>query len=49
MCVELKWLDQDEFAHWSNTDFDAIRTPRKPREWEVYTALTEGRGESVRG
>ena len=47
LCVELKWLDQDEFAHWSSTDFDAIRTPRKRREWEVYTALKEGRGESV--
>ena len=21
MCVELKWLDQDEFAHWSDTVF----------------------------
>jgi hypothetical protein len=49
MCVELKWLDQDEFAHWSDTDFDAIRTPRKLREWEVYTALKEGRAEQVRG
>lgn len=49
MCVELKWLDQDEFAHWSSTDFDAIRTPRKLREWEVYTALREGRGEQMLG
>ena len=22
-CVELKWLDADEFGHWSHTDFDA--------------------------
>jgi hypothetical protein len=49
LCVEVKWLDQDEFGHWSHTDFDAIRTPRKRREWEVYSALKEGRGESVRG
>ena len=49
LCVELKWLDQDEFAHWSDTDFDAVRTPRKARELEVYRALSEGRGESVEG
>lgn len=49
MCVELKWLDQDEFAHWSSTDFDAVRTPRKAREVEVFRALSQGRGESVEG
>ena len=49
MCVELKWLDQDEFAHWSDTDFDAVRTPRKARELEVYRALREGRGHEVEG
>ncbi len=49
MCVELKWLDQDEFAHWSTTDFDAVRTPRKARELEVYRALSQGRGEEIEG
>ena len=51
LCVELKWLDADEFAHWSAAgDFDKDpRAPRKYREWEVYTALQEGRGEEVPG
>jgi hypothetical protein len=50
LCVELKWLDTDEFAHWSSTeDFESSRVPRKRREWEVYSALTEGRGAEVRG
>ena len=49
MTVELKWLDQDEFAHWSTTDFDAVRTPRKAREIEVFRALSEGRGDEVEG
>jgi hypothetical protein len=49
MCVELKWLDQDEFSHWSDTDFDAVRTPRKAREMEVVRALLEGRPETVTG
>jgi hypothetical protein len=50
LCVELKWLDADEFAHWSHTSFaDSTRAPRKRREWEVYNALTEGRGEEVEG
>lgn len=49
MCVELKWLDQDEFAHWSDTDFDPARAPRKARELEVHRALAAGRGEEVEG
>lgn len=50
MCVELKWLDSDEFAHWSSTeDFESSRVPRKRREWEVYRALSEGRGDEVVG
>lgn len=49
MCVELKWLDQDEFAHWSSTDFDAVRTPRKAREIAVHQAISEGRGDSLEG
>jgi hypothetical protein len=43
MCVELKYLDADEFAHWSNTDFEASeRQARKRREWEVFQALNGG-------
>lgn len=50
LCVELKWLDADEFAHWSHTSFDdSSRAPRKRREWEVYSALMEGRGDKVEG
>ena len=50
LCVELKWLDADEFAHWSSAgDFDRARAPRKAREWDVYTALAEGRGDEVPG
>jgi hypothetical protein len=68
LCVELKWLDADEFAHWSSAEqaatsdparpdsarsvqarFDRARAPRKAREWDVYTALAEGRGEEVPG
>ncbi|GAA2023734.1 MULTISPECIES: hypothetical protein [Nocardioides] len=50
MVVELKWLDRDEFTHWtSTTDFDSSRAPRKRREWEVFTALSEGRGEELLG
>jgi hypothetical protein len=44
-CVELKHLDADEFAHWSNTDFSATaRTQRKRREWDVFHALADGDG-----
>jgi hypothetical protein len=43
-CVELKHLDADEFAHWSDTAFDvSARTQRKRREWEVFTAIAAGR------
>lgn len=42
-CVELKWLDADEFAHWSTTDFTASgRTRRKEREWRVHQSLSSG-------
>lgn len=45
LCVELKYLDSDEFDHWADTDlFGATpRTMRKLREWEVFHALREGR------
>lgn len=46
-CVELKWVEHDEFGHWSNDDFDPERAWRKQREWEVSKALAEGRGTSV--
>ena len=44
MCVELKWLDGDEFAHWTNPESFAtsIRNRRKRREWLVWNALHNG-------
>ena len=42
-CIELKYLDADEFDHWTDTDFDTTtRTRRKRREWEVFRALADG-------
>jgi hypothetical protein len=42
-CVELKHLDADEFAHWSQTDFTlSSRTQRKQREWEIFQAMSAG-------
>lgn len=44
LCFELKWLDSDEFSHW--TSLDAIhpeRSRRKTREHKVFTALRAGR------
>jgi Sulfotransferase family len=42
-CIELKYLDADEFDHWSDTDFETTaRTQRKRREWEVFQALADG-------
>lgn len=42
-CVELKHLDAEEFAHWSDTDFAAsARTSRKRRETAVFAALAAG-------
>jgi glycosyltransferase involved in cell wall biosynthesis len=42
-CVELKFLDGDEFGHWSPTDFAASpRTARKRREQAVFRALAAG-------
>lgn len=44
-CFELKWLDADEFQHWSPTEeFGTTgRTTRKAREWDVFHAVVEGR------
>ena len=41
VCFELKWLDADEFAHWSYTDFKTVINDRKRREWELFHALRE--------
>ncbi len=42
VCFELKWLDADEFSHWSHTNFKTEINARKRREWELFHALREG-------
>jgi hypothetical protein len=42
VCFELKWLDRDQFGHWSRTDFQNVPHSRKRREWQVNRALLEG-------
>jgi hypothetical protein len=44
LCVELKYLDGDEFAHWTDPESFATswRNKRKRREWEVFNALRAG-------
>ena len=37
---ELKFLDEEEFDHWSTTEFPS---PRKRREWASFQHLREGR------
>lgn len=39
---ELKWLDEDEFSHWSLGDLESGTSTRKRREWLVFNALREG-------
>jgi hypothetical protein len=42
-CVELKYLDSDEFENWSHHRFDdSPRTRRKRRELAVFQALVRG-------
>lgn len=44
-CFELKWLDADEFQHWTPSEnfSDSRRTTRKAREWAVFHDLRNGR------
>jgi glycosyltransferase involved in cell wall biosynthesis len=44
-CFELKWLDADEFQHWTPDDnfSDNTRTTRKAREWAVFHDVRSGR------
>ena len=43
VCFEIKWLDADEFSHWSPIDFGrSRRTARKQREMDVFTRLSRG-------
>ena len=51
LCLELKYLDTDEFAHWADTDTwgASDRTMRKQREWEVFDGLRRGRADELEG
>ncbi|MFN8192835.1 MAG: glycosyltransferase [Nocardioidaceae bacterium] len=49
LAVELKWLDADEFSHWTDVEDFGARAPRKRREWEVDRAVREGRAEELEG
>ncbi len=51
LCVEVKWLDADEYAHWrtEGVDFTHTRLYRKLREFEVDEAIRSGRAESLGG
>ena len=42
--LELKWLDSDEFAHWTapSAFADNFRTERKRREWLLFESLARG-------
>ena len=41
---ELKFLDEEEFDHWSTTAFPS---PRKRREWASFQRLRAGRGDGA--
>lgn len=48
-CLELKWLEDDEFSHWTHTDFTAGRNRRKRREYLIHTSLAAGQRPAVEG
>ena len=39
---ELKFVDEEEFDHWSTTEFPS---PRKRREWTTFRGLRDGRAD----
>jgi len=49
--IELKWLDSDEFAHWTDKDAFAtsFRTARKRREYQLFTDLQADNWEGHEG
>ncbi len=51
LAVELKYLDSDEFDHWTDTDAfsTSVRTARKRREFEVFNQLASGKYEGLDG
>ncbi len=51
LAIELKYLDSDEFAHWTSSDAFAAsaRTARKRREWDLFAGLNQGRWKEFDG
>jgi glycosyltransferase involved in cell wall biosynthesis len=49
VCVELKALDQSEFAHWTSAEaFETSpRTRRKRREYAVFNAILAGQADGL--
>jgi glycosyltransferase involved in cell wall biosynthesis len=39
---ELKFADEDEFSHWSTTDFKKLGRKRKTKEWETLELIKKG-------
>ncbi|AFZ47933.1 glycosyl transferase family 2 [Cyanobacterium stanieri PCC 7202] len=39
---ELKFADEDEFSHWSITDFKKLGRKRKTKEWETLNLIKTG-------
>ena len=40
LCMELKWLDASEFAHWSSMDFGKVNmNARKRRDRDLFRAI----------
>ena len=42
VCIELKYLDADEFDHWTDTDFETTARTQRKRRGEVFRALADG-------
>lgn len=44
ICFEVKWLDENEFDHWTSAEeFEgSMRQTRKRREWDVFQQLITG-------
>ena len=49
--IELKWLDSDEFSHWTAPDAFAtsFRTSRKRREYALFSDLQQGNWQGHEG
>jgi hypothetical protein len=39
---ELKFANENEFSHWSTTEFKKLGRKRKTREWETLEMIKKG-------